>query len=178
MMSIQALITERKTILTKRQYGFSLVEMMIVIAVIGILSALALPAFNDTILSTKIRSYANNFVASAHLARGEAIKRNVQTTLCVSADGASCSTGGWQQGWIILSGTTVIQRQQAATSGYKITESSALSTLTFQPTGIGSTQARLTVCRSTPTVGSQERVVTISATGKPSVSKTTNATCS
>lgn len=157
--------------------GFSLAELMVVMAILGILAAIAAPSFNETILSTKLRAYANSLVGHAYLARGEAIKHNAPVTLCVSADGTSCAAGGWEQGWIVLSGTTVVQRQQATAAGYKITESAGLTSLTFQPTGIGATQATLTICRATPEAGSQERVVTISATGRPSVSKTATGTC-
>ncbi len=168
----------RGTLKSRTSQGFSLIELMVAIVVLGILTSIAIPSFNETILSTKLRSYANSFVGNAYLARAEAIKSNAPVTLCVSTDGTSCATGGWEQGWIVLSGTTVVQRQQAVTSGYKITESAGLTSLTFQPTGIGATQAELTICRATPEAGSQERVVNISATGRPSVSKTETGTCS
>lgn len=157
------------------QRGFSLIELLVAISILGILSAIALPSFSEALLSNKLRSYANNLVASAHLARSEAIKSNSVVTLCVSSDGASCAAGGWEQGWIVLSGATVIKHQQAVASGYKITASAA--SVSFQPTGVGATQATLTICRATPTAGSQERVVSISATGRPSVTKTTSGTC-
>jgi type IV fimbrial biogenesis protein FimT len=179
-----ALIVSSLSVENKEQYwgrpqqGITLIEMMVVISILAILAAIALPSFNDATLSSKLRSYANNFVASAHLARSEAIKQNAVVTLCVSADGASCATGGWQQGWIVLSGTTVIYRQSATAAGYRITESAGLSSLTFQPTGIGATQATLTVCRATPYAGSQERVIALSVTGKPSVTKTATGSCS
>ncbi len=161
----------------KALMGFSLIELMVAISILGILATIAVPSFNQTILSTKLRSYANSLVGHAFLARSEAIKNNAPVTICVSANGTSCATGGWEQGWIILSGITVVQRQEPVASGYKITETSGLTSLTFQPSGIGATRAELTICRSTPQAGSQERVVTISATGRPSVSKTTTGTC-
>lgn len=169
---------QKSTMNSKTLHGFSLVEMMVIISILGILSAIAIPSFSEIILSTKLRSYANSLVGNAFLARGEAIKHNTPVTLCVSTNGTSCATGGWEQGWIVLSGTTVVQRQLAVASGYKITESAGLNSLTFQPTGIGATQATLIICRATPQAGSQERTVTISATGRPSVSKTTTGSCS
>lgn len=162
---------------SKALRGFSLVELMVTISILGILAMIAVPSFNQTILSTKLRSYANSLASNAYLARSEAIKNNAPVTICVSTNGTSCATGGWEQGWIVLSGTTVVQRQQAVASGYKITESDGLSSLTFQPTGIGATKATLTICRATPEAGNQERVVTISPTGRPSISKTTTGTC-
>ncbi|MDB5762387.1 MAG: methylation [Herminiimonas sp.] len=159
--------------------GFTLIELMVVIAVTAILLATAAPSFNDIVLGNKLGSYANNLVASASLARSEAIKRNTAVTLCVSSDGTSCTTtGGWEQGWIVLVGTTLLHRQQAASSGLKITEASAIRTMAFDPSGVGALAASLTVCRATPTAGKQERVVTISATGRAFVKKTTVGSCS
>lgn len=158
------------------QQGFSLIELMIAISILGVLMAIAVPSFNDTMLGSKLRSYANNFLASAYLARGEAIKRNSVVKLCASSNGTSC-TGNWEQGWIVLAGTTVIQRQPALSSGLKMTESGGVSSVDFQPTGVGGTQSTLTVCRATPSVGGQERVITISATGRASVAKTTTGSC-
>ena len=98
--------------------------------------------------------------------------------LCASTNGSNCAgSGGWEQGWIILSGAEVVKYQQAAATGIKINESNGIASLNFQPTGVGTTQATLTVCRKTPTVGIQERVVRISASGRPSVTKTNAGVC-
>ena len=159
------------------QRGFTLVELMVALSVAAILLAIAIPSFTEITLSSKLRSMANDLVASAILARSEAIKRNALVTLCASSNGTSCAgSGDWELGWIILSGSTVIQHQKAASTGFLL--SSSVHTLYFQPSGVGSTQATLTVCRATPSVGSQEREVTISATGRTTVTKTTTASCS
>lgn len=163
---------------TSSNRGFTLIEMMVAIAVATILSMIAVPSFRNASLSSQLRSSANDFVASANLARSEAIKRGTAVTMCVSAGGSSCTAGGWEQGWIVLSGTTVLQHESAAPSGFKMSATGSVASLSFQPIGVGATAATLIVCRATPTVGSQERVVTLDATGRAWLRITTNGVCS
>lgn len=163
-----------------RERGFTLIELMITLAVFAVLLMIMLPSYSDMTLGSRLRSQANDLVAGAVLARSEAIKRNQTVTLCASSDGATC-TGTWVDGWIVRSsGGAVIQVHGAAPSGFLIT--SAQASFTFQPTGVGVTPApadpTFVVCRATPSVGGQEREVTISVTGRASVERTNNAACS
>ena len=156
--------------------GFSLVELMVALAVAAILLGIAIPSFDSFILKDRLSTYASAFSASARLARSEALKRNTPVTLCKSSNGSTCVTSGsWEQGWIVLSGTTVIRHQQAVVTGYLL--SSSVGSLTFQPNGFGSTQATLIVCRSSP-LGGEEREVTVSATGRTAIKKTYTGSCS
>lgn len=179
-------LSQRPALRTTNQVGFTLVELMIALAVFAVLLAITVPSYNAMTLGSKLRSQANELVAGAALARSEAIKRNAFVRMCVSADGVSCIAGGWDQGWVVFHdadddgaldvGETVILRRQAAPSGFKIIGS--VASVRFQPTGVGATSSTLTVCRATPDVGGQERVVNISATGRASVTRTNNASCS
>jgi len=158
--------------------GFTLIELLVTIFIAAILLAIAVPNFNDAVLGARLSAQANNLLASVQLARSEAIKRNTATTLCQSSDGATCTnSGGWEQGWVVLTGTTVLQHQQALPTGLKVTQTGGTSSLSFQPIGVGATAATFTVCRSSP-VGKQERVVTVSATGVAYVTRTTAGACS
>jgi len=169
-----------------RSRAFTLVELMITLAVFAVLLAIMVPSYSDMTLGSKLRSQSNDLVAGAVLARSEAIKRNSAVRMCVSADGASCIAGGWEQGWVVFHdvdddgvldvGETVLLQHQAAPSGFKIT--GTVASVRFQGTGVGATQATLTACRATPSVGGQERVVNITATGRASVTRTNTATCS
>lgn len=151
--------------------GFTLVELMIVLAVLAVLMGLAVPSMGQFMLSGKLRAYSNEMVASVVLARSEAIKRNQPVRLCVAnAAGTACASSSWESGWLVItSGNQVLHRQQPITDGYKIL--SAVDELVFQPSGVGATQAVFKVCRATPSVGNQERSVSVSATGRTSVDK-------
>lgn len=155
--------------------GFSLIELMVALIVLSTVLLIALPSFQSAMLSVKLRSYSNELVASVYLARSEAIKSNSAVTLCASSSGTGCD-GEWNQGWVIMNNNNnVIHSHAALAAGFKINASD--SKILFQPTGIGATQTALTVCRAEPTPGEQERIVTISATGKPSVEKTATGSC-
>lgn len=179
---------------TGKMRGFTLIELMVTIAILAILLGIAVPSFNDATLGSKLGSYANNLVASINLARSEAIKRNTLMTLCVSTNGTSCATtGGWEQGWIVACKTTnpstscdgsgpdwiVFHRQQATASGFKISEvsSTTVRLIELMPTGVGSTPASFVLCRAAPSVGTQQRQMSLTSTGRATVSRTTGSSC-
>jgi|OpeIllAssembly_1097287.scaffolds.fasta_scaffold58881_2 type IV fimbrial biogenesis protein FimT len=177
MASMRHLGNERRRGPTPR--GFTLIELMVAIMVLGILLGVAVPSFRDAALSSRLTAYANDLVASAQIARSEAIKRNAPVTLCASADGAVCEEdGGWEVGWIVLTADgAVLQREQPLSDEFRFTETSGgLTEITFPATVVGVTPASFTVCRGSP-VGKQERVVTISVSGNASVTRTTEGDC-
>lgn len=161
----------------RRQRGFTMVELMVALAVLAILLGIAVPSMTQFSFRSKLRSYSNEVVASALLARSEAIKRNQTVTLCVSSDGTSCASGSWESGWIVrTSGGEVIHRQQAITDGFKIIGD--VDSIAFAASGVGTTVATLKVCRSTPSLGDQESEVTVSATGRTAVERRASSSCS
>ena len=171
--------------------GFTMIELMVSLTVLGILAAIALPSFNDVFLGNRLASFSNSFIASAQLARSEAIKRNAPIKMCRSSNGSSCATtSGWQQGWIIFSdngaggnndnGTvdadeTRIHYQQTLSTDYSFTGTSY--SITFQATGLVASTVDLGLCRLLPSPGRQERTITISTTGRVSVATTRAGAC-
>ena len=85
-----------------RARGFTLVELMVTVAVAAVVLALAVPSFQTTLRNHRLTTYANEFIAALNLARTEAIRRGKAVVLCKSANGSSCQTGGnnWEIGWI------------------------------------------------------------------------------
>lgn len=161
-----------------RSRGMTVIELMTALVVVAILVAIAVPSFKNASLSSRLSASANDLLASVQLARSEAIKRNVAVTLCASADGATCAaSGGWEQGWVVLTAGAVIQAQQALPADYLVTQTGGTAPLNFQPIGIGATAATFTVCRNDPD-GNQERVVTVRAAGAAYVTRTTVGSCS
>ncbi len=91
-----------------RQRGFTLNELLLAIAVGAVLVGLAIPAFTTLTKNNRLVTETNTLIGHINLARSEAIKRNVPTALCRSADPnvANPTCGGtantWTTGWIVF----------------------------------------------------------------------------
>jgi type IV fimbrial biogenesis protein FimT len=89
--------------------GFTMIEMVIVMAIAGVLIAIGVPSFNDLVLSTRVKNATSDIYGSLILARSEAIKRNADVT--VSPVG-----GTWATGWTVVASGTTISTQDAVTN--------------------------------------------------------------
>lgn len=83
--------------------GFTIVEVLIVMAVAGVLAAIAVPSMRGMVNDMRLRSAHGLIINDLNLARGEAIKRNTRVLMCVrNADGTDCAAGtNWQSGWVV-----------------------------------------------------------------------------
>lgn len=84
-----------------RTKGFTLVELMTVIAIVAILAAIAFPSFQGSMRSNRVATTSNELLASFALARTEAIRSKRGAGVCASANGTDCAGGGWNDGWIV-----------------------------------------------------------------------------
>ncbi len=82
--------------------GFTLVELMVVVAIAAILASLAAPAIRDMVTSHGLSSRAELFKTSLNFARTESVRHNSNVSLCPSQDGLTCG-GSWAEGWIVFS---------------------------------------------------------------------------
>lgn len=89
-----------------RLSGFTLVEMLITVAVVAILLVIGIPSFRFVTNSNRIAAEINGLLGDMQFARSEAIKEGNPVTVCVSSDGLTCAgtaVNTWQSGWIVFS---------------------------------------------------------------------------
>lgn len=92
----------------KKYTGYSLIELMVALAVLAIIISVGLPQMSVFFKGGRMVTIPNELLAGLHIARSEAIKRNSRVTICKStnADVAtrSCATGnvGWDEGWFVF----------------------------------------------------------------------------
>jgi type IV fimbrial biogenesis protein FimT len=85
-----------------RGAGWTLVELVVVVAVGALLLAAAVPAWGDWLAGAEVANHAHRLATSMTLARTEAIKRGQHVNLCPAADGRRCAgAAGWDSGWLV-----------------------------------------------------------------------------
>jgi type IV fimbrial biogenesis protein FimT len=90
-----------------KQRGFTLTELLIVLAMAAILVAIAVPSYGFLVTSGRLASATNDMLLALHLARSEAIKRGTRVTVCKTSNpGAPTPTcdqaADWHQGWLVF----------------------------------------------------------------------------
>lgn len=101
-----------------RAAGFTLIEMLLVIAIAGIMMSMAVPSMAEFIRGQRVRTASFDLYAALTLGRSEGINRNVASSSQISmvpagpCDSDSCS---WAEGWVIRQGATDVQVQSSLT---------------------------------------------------------------
>lgn len=174
--------------------GFTLVELMVTMAIMAVLVTIAAPSMSTMIESAKLSSASNGLLSHLRLARSEAIKRNSRVVLCKSSDGIGCSSaGGWEQGWMVFhdvnnNGTRdgtemIIERELPLAASLRLTGNLNVARyVSYSPSGAtklvgGGFQAgTLTFCQRSAE-GGEARQIILNAAGRPRMHKTTVTSC-
>jgi len=82
--------------------GLSLIELLITVSVMGILIAVSMPSFRDTLESRNANTQMKTLLSTLNLARGEAIKRGINVSICATDDGTDCEADAWSDGWMVF----------------------------------------------------------------------------
>ena len=176
------------------QRGFTLVEMMVTIAVLVILASLAVPGLQAFTTRSGMNAIRDDFSIALQRARLDAISRNTCVSICQLAEGKTdaCVTTaqeGWQGGWLVyvnaacsstlptaaLSNAEIISVRQAGDARFQLIEKDPEGHVTFDARGaqIGqwfsgyTKDAQYTAVDANPLA----RAIVVNAQGRVSVAK-------
>lgn len=169
----------------QHEYGFTLLELIITLAIGAILLSLAMPSFRSIMGDSAMTGTANDFVFALQTARSEAIKRSADVGMCASSDplavDATCS-GGYNGGWLVYADVNsdgdrdnpddpLILQVEARNNGFAFTPSATFAgtdqQIFFSNSG-GSVSSAGIPLSGTITIdyADEQRVVTVSANGR------------
>jgi type IV fimbrial biogenesis protein FimT len=168
-LSSRRLVLRRATLFSR---GFTLIELMVTVAVAGILALIAVPAMSSLISGNRLAGTTGELTSSIQLARSEAVRRNSRVTLCGTSDGVNCSAD-WRR-WIVTgadnaTGEVDIIRDVSVPESIRLNGPAA--GIVFRPSGLTGGEAELTVCVPTSSLDENQRVVTVMISGNISTSR-------
>lgn len=153
--------------------GFTLIELMVTVAVVGILAVVGVPAMAGLINANRINSASDNLTAALQLARSEAIRRGTSVTVCASNDGQACaSTTSWNR-WIVRgrdnvaseAGGEVIDILRDETPAGNVELQGPTNGLVFRSSGLLDSEEQLVVCMPTSYPAENQRQITVMLSG-------------
>lgn len=143
------------------QRGFTLTEIMMVIAILGILTAFALPSFRQYVANQRVKSASFDLISTLSFARSEAVKRNATVDI-------TPASGGWTNGWTISTGTTTL-RSYSSYNGVTMSDSASVTKLSYGVDGrVSGTTTNFSIAPSSSITGVTSRCVKVNLSGKAS----------
>ena len=178
----------------RNERGVTLLEAVVVMTIVGILAAIAIPAFTYVSNANRIAAEVNGLLGDMQFARAEAVKEGQTVTVCVSTNGTSCSANNtnWQNGWIVFSdvngnqqvdnGTdTVLRVQSVFTSSDTFVANNNVAAVTFNregfATGGGIANGAMIALHAKVPTNASTRCLSVTLVGLVSVVNYDGATC-
>ncbi len=161
------------------QRGFTLIELMVTVALLAVLLASVGPSFRALLLDNQAATQGNAVVTSLLFARSEAIKRNAAVVMCQSDAGTGCDGGDWAGGWIVwadadgdatVDAGEILQTQGELPASFALTATGGSTEFSFRPDGSVATADDFLLCPPDG-VGSRARQIQVDASGRPVVVK-------
>lgn len=157
----------------RRLCGFTLIELMVTVAVLAIGAAIAYPSFKGVLQSNRVSTATNDLIASLSLARSEAIRGSRDAGVCPSVDGNKCE-GAWDAGVMVWARTApnTIETVRYTKPGRRLVISGPEKGIEFDSRGRrGSARDELSLQPSDCDSGSYRREIHIGVTGQVRLEK-------
>jgi type IV fimbrial biogenesis protein FimT len=86
------------------QRGFTVIELIVTVALVAILLTFGVPSFSSTIEQNKLSTQVNDLISTLQYARSESVKTGKRITVCKSNNGTACvnAAAGYESGWIVF----------------------------------------------------------------------------
>ena len=126
------------TCLTSRPTGLSLLELMVVLAIMATLALIVTPGLSGFIHGNQATSAANSLLTQLQLTRSEAVKRSTVVTLCHSTDQKNCTTSNIWAGSLLIHHADKLVSVVDIEPTLNITTAPALTSLSFNSVGAAS----------------------------------------
>jgi type IV fimbrial biogenesis protein FimT len=131
------------SLLRRTQAGLGLIEQIVVLIVLAVVAAFAIPAFSRMLDNHELRTAQTDFLAILQHARSLAVNGQIHVVLCPSRDALTCnSDSDWTHGWLVGpdKGKGVLDGQPLYASGKDFTRlhifgSDSRKTIRFNPDG-------------------------------------------
>jgi type IV fimbrial biogenesis protein FimT len=178
----------------RRARGFTIVELLVTVGIVGVLAGIAAPSMRDLVASNRLKTHNSTLETSLMLARTEAIKRQLRVVVCKSADQASCAgSGDWQQGWIVFvdtndsasvdAGEAILEKVGALSGSFILRgDTDVADYVSYSRNGgpkiRASDNPQTGMFQLCQTAGGAARQITVLATGRLSFGKEAVASCS
>ncbi|WP_305880433.1 GspH/FimT family pseudopilin [Pseudomonas citronellolis] len=145
----------------QKMAGFTLVELMVVVAIIAILASIGFPSFRTVMLDNRLTATTNSLLGALQLARSEAVMQRTSINVCGAntEQNACADSTNWSNGALIFHGATIIRVVQPTNS--EITITSSANSIVYRADGTTSA-ATITISDSRPS----SRQISINAIGQ------------